>query len=527
MAGDDSPKDYPGKLTWYVVVTCIVAAMGGLIFGYDPERLSRKTYLVCGVTSMAPFLEKFFPSVYRKEELNQSSNQYCKFNSQTLTMFTSSLYLAALFASFLASTMTKKLGRKFSMLMGGCVFCCGALLNAFAVHLAMLIIGRILLGVGVGFATQSVPLFVSEMAPHRYRGTLNVCFQLFITIGILIAGLVNYFTNMIKGDLGWHISLGGAAVPAVLMIFSSLWVSETPNSLIERGHLDKAKKQLQRIRGVADVQAEFNDLVDASAASKEVEHPWRDLSMRKYRPQLCLAILIPMFQQLTGINVVMFYAPVLFKTIGFQSNASLASAMITGGVNVLATFISVFGTDRWGRKPLFLWGGGTMIVFQSAVAVLIGTKFGVTGDATDLGTLYSSILVCCICIFVTAFAFSWGPLGWLVPSEIFPLEIRSSAQSIVVAVNMSFTFLVAQLFLAALCMVKYGLFIIFAGLVLIMSLFVIFFVPETNNIPIEEMSQVWSSSQGWSSRDGLRRRKRTSACCLKNRGFGGKKTEEI
>ncbi|CAL5391096.1 unnamed protein product [Camellia sinensis] len=489
-AGDDSPKDYPGKLTWYVFVTCIVAAMGGLIFGYDIG-------ISGGVTSMAPFLEKFFPSVYRKEELDQSTNQYCKFNSQTLTMFTSSLYLAALFASFLASTMTKKLGRKFSMLMGGCVFCCGALLNAFAVHLAMLIIGRILLGVGVGFATQSVPLFVSEMAPHRYRGTLNVCFQLFITIGILIAGLVNYFTNMIKGDLGWRISLGGAAVPAVLMIFSSLWVSETPNSLIERGHLDKAKKQLQRIRGVADVQAEFNDLVDASAASKEVEHPWRDLSMRKYRPQLCLAILIPMFQQLTGINVVMFYAPVLFKTIGFQSNASLASAMITGGVNVLATFISVFGTDRWGRKPLFLWGGGTMIVFQSAVAVLIGTKFGVTGDATDLGTLYSSILVCCICIFVTAFAFSWGPLGWLVPSEIFPLEIRSSAQSIVVAVNMSFTFLVAQLFLAALCMVKYGLFIIFAGLVLIMSLFVIFFVPETNNIPIEEMSQVWRGHWYW------------------------------
>ncbi|CAL5393958.1 unnamed protein product [Camellia sinensis] len=492
-AGDDSPKDYPGKLTWYVFVTCIIAAMGGLIFGYNIG-------ISGGVTSMAPFLEKFFPSVYRKEELDQSTNQYCKFNSQTLTMFTSSLYLAALFASFLASTMTKKLGRNFSMLMGGCVFCCGALLNAFAIHLvcvpdsaldesgsglrtrldypgteipatrSIVRAARPGLCVGVGFATQSVPLFVSEMAPHRYCGTLNVCFQLFITIGILIAGLVNYFTNMIKGDLGRRISLGSAAVPAVLMIFSSLWVSETPNSLIERGHLDKAKKQLQRIRGVANVQAEFNDLVDVSAASKEVEHPWRDLSMRKYRPQLCLAILIPMFQQLTGINVVMFYAPVLFKTIGFQSNTSLASAMITGGVNVLATFISVFGTDRWGRKPLFLWGGGMMIV---AVAVLIGAKFGVTVDATDLGTLYSSILVCCICIFVTAFAFSWGPLGWLVPSEIFPQEIRSSAQSIVVAVNMSFTLLVAQLFLAALCMVKYGLFIIFAGLVLIMSLFVV------------------------------------------------------
>ncbi|XP_028100556.1 sugar transport protein 1-like [Camellia sinensis] len=275
---------------------------------------------------MAPFLDKFFPSVYRKEELDHSTNQYCKFNSQTLTMFTSSLYLPALFASFFASTMTKKLGCKFSMLMGDCVFCCGALLNAFAVHLAMLIISRILLGAGVGFATQSVPLFVSEMAPQRYRGTLNVCFQLFRgfldfsqlfnTIGILIAGLVNYFTNMIKGNLGWRISLGGAAVPAVLMILSSLLVSETPNSLIEIGHFE-AKKQLQHILGVAHVQAEFNDLVDAGAASKEVEHPWRNLLMSKYRPQLCLVLLIPMFQQLTGISVVMFYAPVLFKTVGF------------------------------------------------------------------------------------------------------------------------------------------------------------------------------------------------------------------
>ncbi|CAL5330408.1 unnamed protein product [Camellia sinensis] len=133
--------------------------MGGLIFGYDIG-------ISGGVTSMAPFLDKFFPSVYRKEELDHSTNQYCKFNSQTLTMFTSSLYLAALFASFFASTMTKKLGCKFSMLMGNCIFCCSALLNAFAVHLAMLIIGRILLGVGVGFATQSGIMLVLQCR-HR------------------------------------------------------------------------------------------------------------------------------------------------------------------------------------------------------------------------------------------------------------------------------------------------------------------------------------------------------------------------
>ncbi|PSS33609.1 Sugar transport protein [Actinidia chinensis var. chinensis] len=484
-------KDYPGNLTRYVLITCIVAAMGGLIFGYDLG-------ISGGVTSMAPFLRKFFPSVYRKEAVDSSTNQYCKFNSQILTLFTSSLYLAALVASFFASMVTQNLGRKISMFLGGLIFLCGALLNALAQNISMLIIGRILLGIGVGFATQSVPLFVSEMAPHKYRGALNVCFQLCITVGILVANLVNYGTNMIKGNWGWRLSLGGAAVPAVLMVLSSLWVSETPNFLIGRGNYSMAKRKLQRIRGVdVDVQAEFDDLVAASDALKQVKHPWSNLKMRKHRPQLVLAILIPFFQQLTGINVVMFYAPELFKTIGFGSNASLVSSAITGGVNVAATFLSIYGTDRWGRKKLFIGGGIVMLVFQSAVAALIGTKFGFSGDATDLGKSYSGVVVSCICLFVAAFACSWGPLGWLVPSEIFPLEIRSAGQSIVVAVNMLSTFVIAQGFLVALCFAKYLLFVAFAVCVLVMTLFVIFFVPETMNIPIEEMSRVWRTHWYW------------------------------
>ncbi|GFY84809.1 sugar transporter protein 12 [Actinidia rufa] len=267
-------KDYPGNLTRYVLITCIVAAMGGLIFGYDLG-------ISGGVTSMAPFLRKFFPSVYRKEAVDSSTNQYCKFNSQILTLFTSSLYLAALVASFFASMVTQNLGRKISMFLGGLIFLCGALLNALAQKISMLIIGRILLGIGVGFATQSVPLFVSEMAPHKYRGALNVCFQLCITVGILVANLVNYGTNMIKGNWGWRLSLGGAAVPAVLMVLSSLWVSETPNFLIGRGNYSLAKRKLQRIRGAdVDVQAEYDDLVAASEALKQVKHPWNDNGAR-------------------------------------------------------------------------------------------------------------------------------------------------------------------------------------------------------------------------------------------------------
>ncbi|KAI4386565.1 hypothetical protein MLD38_004488 [Melastoma candidum] len=148
---DGASINYPGRLTKYVLFTCVIAAMGGLIFGYDIG-------ISGGVTSMPAFLQKFFPAVYRKEALDKSTNQYCKFDSFALTMFTSSLYLAALAASFVASHVTRKLGRKWSMFLGGAIFLCGAVVNAAAVDIAMLIIGRIFLGIGVGFSIQSVPL---------------------------------------------------------------------------------------------------------------------------------------------------------------------------------------------------------------------------------------------------------------------------------------------------------------------------------------------------------------------------------
>lgn len=486
-----SDKAYPGNLTLYVTVTCIVAAMGGLIFGYDIG-------ISGGVTAMDPFLKKFFPAVYRKQKEDKTTNQYCTYDSFTLTMFTSSLYLAALMSSLVASYVTRKLGRKLSMLFGGLLFCAGALINGFAQKVWMLILGRILLGFGIGFANQSVPLYLSEMAPYKYRGALNIGFQLSITIGILVANILNYFFAKIKGGWGWRLSLGGAVVPALIITIGSLVLPETPNSLIERGNTELAKSQLQRIRGVENVDEEFNDLVVASDTSRLVEHPWLNLLQKKYRPQLTMAILIPFFQQLTGINVIMFYAPVLFRTIGFGSDASLMSAVITGGVNVIATLVSIYGVDKWGRRFLFLEGGGQMLICQVVVAACIGAKFGIDGNPGDLPKWYAIVVVLFICIYVAGFAWSWGPLGWLVPSEIFPLEIRSAAQSINVSVNMIFTFAVAQAFLTMLCHLKFGLFLFFAFWVVVMTVFVYIFLPETKGIPIEEMVIVWKRHWFWS-----------------------------
>ncbi|KAI5678420.1 hypothetical protein M9H77_09370 [Catharanthus roseus] len=480
--------NYDGKVTSFVVITCLVAATGGLIFGYDIG-------ISGGVTSMDEFLIKFFPEVYEKEKHNIHSSNYCTFDSHLLQLFTSSLYLAALLASFAASAITKALGRKVSIMFGGSVFLIGAIINAAAINVAMLIIGRLLLGVGIGFGNQAVPLYLSEMAPSKIRGALNIGFQMATTIGIFVANLVNYGTSKMESN-GWRVSLGLAAVPAIVMTLGSIFLPDTPNSLIERGRKEEAKETLQRIRGTSNVDAEFNDLVEASEAAKMVKSPWKDLLEPRHRPQLVIVCLIPFFQQLTGINVIMFYAPVLFKTLGFGASASLMSAVVSGLVNVFATIVSIICVDKFGRRVLFLEGGIQMFICQIAVGSVIASVFGTAGTGSFTKAQGNAALFL-ICVYVAAFAWSWGPLGWLVPSEIFPLEIRSAGMSINVSVNMLFTFIIGQLFLTMLCHLKFGLFYFFGGFVALMTLFAFFFVPETKNVPIEEINRVWKAHWFW------------------------------
>ncbi|GKU90882.1 hypothetical protein SLEP1_g4826 [Rubroshorea leprosula] len=437
--------NYEGRVTGFVIYTCVVAAMGGLLFGYDLG-------ISGGVTSMESFLKKFFPHVYK------TMNDKSKHESLA--------------------------------------FLIGAILNGIAMNVALLIIGRLFLGVGVGFANQSVPVYLCEMAPANMRGALNIGFQMAITIGIFIAGLINYGTAQIEGGWGWRVSLALAAVPAIMMTFGAFILPDTPNSILERGKVEKARQMLQKIRGTQNVDNEFQDLLEASEAAKKVEHPWRNILQPRYRPQLTLCILIPFFQQLTGINVIMFYAPVLFKTLGFGDDASLISTVISGGVNVLATIVSIYCVDKLGRRALFLEGGSQMIICQFAVGAMIAVKFGLNGEGV-LSKIDANVLLLLICLYVAAFAWSWGPMGWLVPSEICPLEIRSAGQAINVSVNMIFTFFVAQAFLSMLCHLKFGLFFFFGCFVIIMTIFIYFFLPETRNVPIEEMNKVWKEHWFW------------------------------
>ncbi|PIN09174.1 putative transporter (major facilitator superfamily) [Handroanthus impetiginosus] len=443
---------------------------------------------------MDDFLKEFFPGIYRRKHQHLNETDYCKYDNQILTLFTSSLYFAALVSTFGASYVTRNKGRRASIIFGSISFFLGAALNAGAQNLAMLIIGRILLGIGIGFGNQAVPLYLSEMAPANIRGAVNQLFQLTTCLGILIANFVNYGFEKIH-PWGWRLSLGLAAFPATLMFIGGLFLPETPNSLVEQGRLEEGRRVLEKVRGTPKVDAEFQDLIDASVAAKAIKHPFRNLLKRKNRPQLVIGGLgIPAFQQLTGNNSILFYAPVIFQSLGFGSSASLYSSAITSAALVLATLISMALVDKFGRRAFFLEAGCELIFCFVAVAITLALDFG-KGKTLPKGT--SLFLVIVIFIFVLAYGRSWGPLGWLVPSELFPLETRSAGQSLVVCVNMIFTALIAQCFLAALCHLKYGIFLLFAGLIFIMSCFIFFLLPETKQVPIEEIHLLFQNHWFW------------------------------
>lgn len=214
---------------------------------------------------------------------------------------------------------------------------------------------------------QAVPLYLSEMAPAHLRGGLNMMFQLATTLGIFTANMINYGTEKLR-PWGWRLSLGLAAVPALFMTVGGLLLPETPNSLIERGHEEEGRRVLERIRGTRNVGAEFQDMVDASELANAIEHPFRNILEKRNRPQLVMAIFMPMFQILTGINSILFYAPVLFQSMGFGGNASLYSSVMTGAVLASSTLVSIATVDIVGRRALLIGGGIQMIVCQVSPA---------------------------------------------------------------------------------------------------------------------------------------------------------------
>ncbi|CAN6273174.1 unnamed protein product [Urochloa humidicola] len=483
-----------GAITFTVVVSCLTAASGGLLLGYDIS-------VTGGLMQMESFLQAFFPEILRKTKKSQQ-NAYCIFRNQKLTMFVSSLYLAGILSFFVSGHLTRKVGRRNSMLIGGFLFLVGVVLNFTAVNISMLVIGRILLGFAVGFTSLSAPVYLAEIAPARWRGAFTTCFHFFFITGMFMADLVNYGTNNIP-RWGWRLSLGVGLVPATVILLGAALIPDTPNSLLLRGLPDEARDALRRLRGGAaasaeDIDAELKKIAAAVEQSRRHESgAFRRLFFRReYRPHLAIAVATPVFFDLTGVIVVSIFTPLLFYTVGFTNQKAILGSIITDVVSLASIAVAGLAVDRVGRRPLLMFGGAVLVVSLAAMAWIFGAHLGTHGRG-DMPRGYAAAVVALVCVYTAAFGASWGPLKWVVTSEIFPLEVRPAALGLGGAISGVLVFVQSESFLEMLCSFKYGAFLFYAGCVVVMVACVAAFLPETRGVPIESMGAVWEKHWYW------------------------------
>ncbi|CAK0785840.1 hypothetical protein CVIRNUC_009052 [Coccomyxa viridis] len=485
-------NQYTGRFTFFTFITIICGATTGLLLGYDNGVMG-------GVVTHKDFQKAFFPSVYEHSVHPNPSPAdavqaaYCKYDDQLLQLTVSCLYLSAMVGA-LGSELSRPLGRKIPLIFAGLTFVVGAAIMASAVHIGMIIVGRLILGLGVGVGTTVGPIYLAEMAPAKLRGTLNVIFQLLVTIGILVAGCINLGARNIH-PWGWRLPLAIAAVPGFIILLAGIILPESPSSLAENGHVEKARRVLQRARGVDNVEIELEDIVEAARQSRMIKNPYRTILQRKYRPQFIIACIFMIFQQFDGINAIIFYAPVLFEQIAGGATGSLLSTVVVDSVNVLATFGAIAFVDSLGRRKLLIIASIWMFVTQIVVAGLLGAEFQQHGAVLPANVSVGVIVI--ICVYICGHAYGWGPIGWLYPTEIQPLETRAAGAGINVASNMLFTFIIGQCFTTMLCTMRYGVFLFFAGCLVIAGLTTYLFFPETSGIPVEMTHSVFKDHWAW------------------------------
>jgi sugar porter (SP) family MFS transporter len=344
-----------------------------------------------------------------------------------------------------------------------------------------LIIGRIIVGIGIGLSSGTVPVYISEVAPPEARGWTVSIFQLAITLGILLAYLVDY---AFAGIQGWRWMFGFALVPAAIFGIGMLFLPESPRWLVKQGRLDAARDILSRSRDASGVETELHEIEQSLAEARERGN-LRDLIHPALVPALTVGVGLAIFQQVTGINTVIYYAPMIIQSAGISSasGAILATAGI-GAVNVLMTIISMWLIDRIGRRPLLLTGIAGMIV---TLAVL-----GWVFHSARPGGALSWLAVISMMVYVASFAISLGPIFWLLISEIYPLKVRSSAEGFAAAFNWISNLVVTLTFLSLLQMIgATRTFWLYAAFAIAAWIFSYRVVPETKGRTLEQIERFW------------------------------------
>jgi SP family galactose:H+ symporter-like MFS transporter len=444
--------------TKFVYVAAAFAALGGLLFGYDTGVISGALIFIQKTFALSTFHQELVVSV---------------------------VLVGACFGALSGGRLSDRFGRRGMLIFTAATFILGAIICAVAANVTMLIVGRAIVGLGIGFASSTVPLYISEVSPAEARGWQVSLFQFAITVGILAAYLVDY---AFSGAGSWRWMLGLAVVPGAALGLGMLVLPESPRWSAQRGNLEKARSVLVKVRGTKDVDAEMRE-IEATLHQAHEHGRLSDLWLPEVRPAMVIGIGLAIFQQVTGINTVIYYAPKIIQSAGISSasGAILATAGI-GLVNVLMTIVSMWLIDRVGRRPLLLTGIAGMIV---SLGVL-----GYAFHSPTHGGSFATFAVVTLMCYVAMFAISLGPIFWLLIAEIYPLKIRGSAEGIAAGTNWGANFVVSLTFLTLAETMGASLtFWLYAALAVAAWIFSFVLVPETKGRTLEEIEVGWRTKK--------------------------------
>ncbi|KAI8977354.1 general substrate transporter [Mycotypha africana] len=456
------------------------AAIAGIMFGFDIGSNS-------GVIGTEQYQEYFHrPDPLLQGGINGALSAGC--------------FVGALIAGYFAD----RFSRKFTLIGASSLFIVGSVFQAASNGVPLLCVGRVLNGLSVGVTSMVVPLYQSEVAPQEIRGRIVAVQQWAITWGIMVSFWIQYGAQFAKNTAAFRIPWAIQAVPA-LVLTCGMWIfPHSPRWLADKGRIEEATKVLADIHGNGDpnhprVQREVEEIMAAIHFDREIaSHRYTDLFKPGMAYRVSLGVCLQIWQQLTGMNIIMFYVVFLFQQagIGDSQEARLVSSGVSYVINVVMTVPAILWVDKWGRRPTLIFGALFMSIFLWTVGGVLSTGNWSIGADGKWGVKLTSKsqadgVVACIYLFVASFATTWGPLGWIYPAEIYPLRVRAMAVSLSTASNWLFNWVLNFVVPLLMERIRYGLYLLFAAFNLLMAIHVFIAYPETKGFTLEEIDIVF------------------------------------
>jgi sugar porter (SP) family MFS transporter len=429
----------------------LIAGLGGILYGFDMGIIA----------AVLVFVRESFTLSTRMEEV-----------------VVSVVLVGVMSGCIAGGSIADRIGRRSTLVWGGVVFLLGSLLAFWSPNVTILIIARALLGIAIGFTSVTAPVYVSELAPPQSRGLLIGLYQFTLTIGIVLADLVGYW---LAGEHAWRAMFGLGALPAALFLALIFTLPESPRWLFAQNRIEEMQSVLSSYTDEAGANLLIEEI--RVALTIPVEQRWSELWKPAVRSSLFIAAGFTVLQQVTGINTIIYYGPQIFALAGITSNKNaIFATLLVAVTNMLATVIALVLVDRVGRKPLLYAGLSGMIV----CLVLLAYSFH-TPDA--FGAAPGVVATICLMVYITCFAFSMGPIAWILVAEVFPLRVRGRGVAAASLGSGASNFLVSITFLSLIGSAGSSFtFLIYAAFCVITLLFVRFVVPETKGRELETIS---------------------------------------